>query len=796
MADGGHVAYFAAPRPAVTWPHQVGVLPRQADSFQDRAAVEQLDQALACGGMAVLCQVLAGMGGVGKTQLAAHHARQVWARGGVDLLVWISATTREAVISAYAQAAAEVLGADLADPERAAHAFLAWLEPKPGTTQRRWLVVLDDVASPADLRGLWPPASQQGGRTLVTTRRRDAAMTSSDRLLVPVGLFTPDEAVAYLTTVLAAHGRLELPDQLAAFATDLGHLPLALSQAVAYLIDADLDCAAYRTLLADRARTLADVLPDPSGIPDDQDTTVTAAWSLSIDRADEFPPAGLARPMLQLTAVLASNGIPSSVLVDPPALAYLNEHRTGTAGRACPEEATALDASRVLRTLHRLSLLDHTPRNMHQAVRVHQLVQRVTRDALTTQQRDRLARAAADALIEAWPEIERDTTLAQVLRANAEALTRHAENALYQADGAHPLLFRMGKSLLEAGQLAASSEHWQYLSCTSHEHLGPDHPDTLSAQVNLASCQGNAGNAAGAMASSEQVLKRMLKALGPDHPKTLSAQLNLAYWRGEAGDASGAETAFQQLLSDLLRVHGPDHSDTLAAKHNLAYWRGEAGDAVGAVTVLDELVEDCLRVFGSDHPRTLAAQANLADWRGEAGDQAGAVDVYTHLLRDCQRVLGPDHPRTLATQTNLASWRVTVGDLPGAEATLDQLLERCLRVLGSDHPDTLQTRHTMARCQGEAGAPTRAVTSFQGLLADRVRVLGADHPTTLRTRSNLAHWRGEAGDAAGAAADFEQLLTDRKRVLGADHPATLATRERLAFWQGRAKSKDAHLSTD
>ncbi|WP_406470344.1 tetratricopeptide repeat protein [Streptomyces hirsutus] len=795
VADGGQVAYYAAPPPAVTWPHQVGVLPRQADCFQGRTAVEQLEQAVAHGGTAVLCQVLSGMGGVGKTQLAAHHARQVWATGGVDLLVWISATTREAVISTYAQAAAEVLGADLADPERAAGALLAWLEPKPGTTERRWLVVLDDVADPADLRGLWPPTSPQG-RTLVTTRRRDAALAGSGRRLVPVGLFTPDEAVAYLATALAAHGRLELPDQLTALATDLGHLPLALSQAVAYLIDADLDCAAYRTLLTDRALSLTDVLPDPSGLPDDQATTTAAAWALSVDRADQIPPAGLTRPLMQLTSILAPNGIPAPVLVSTPALAYLTEHRSDTVGRACTEEATTQDVSRVLRTLHRLSLLDHTPRNRHQAVRVHQLVQRATLDTLTTQQRDRLAHAAADALTEAWPEIERDTALAQALRANTEALTRQAENALYQVDGAHPLLFRMGKSFLEAGQLAAAINHWQYLRRASYERLGPDHPDTLTAQVNLASCLGNAGDAAGAISSSEQVLKQMLQVLGPDHPKTLSAQHNLAYWRGEAGDAAGAETAFQQLLSDLLRVHGPDHSDTLSAKHNLAYWRGEAGDAAGAVAALDELLEDCLRVFGSDHPRTLAARANLADWRGEAGDAASAVDAYTHLLRDCQRVLGPDHPRTLATQTNLASWRLTSGDLLGAEAALDQLLECCLRVLGPDHPDTLQTRHTLARCQGEAGVPARAATSFQELLADRVRVLGADHPTTLRTRSSLARWRGEAGDAASAVADFDRLLTDRKRVLGADHPATLTTQESLAYWRERALGEDVHLSTD
>ncbi|TWV56331.1 hypothetical protein FRZ03_04325 [Streptomyces misionensis] len=128
------------------------MLPRQADCFQDRAAAAQLKQAVAEGGTVVLGQVLAGMGGVGKTQLAAHHARQAWDKGEVDLLVWVTAATRTAVVSAYAQAATDLLHADPADPERAASAFLAWLQPKPAGDQRpRAPEAIVSVFAPAGL---------------------------------------------------------------------------------------------------------------------------------------------------------------------------------------------------------------------------------------------------------------------------------------------------------------------------------------------------------------------------------------------------------------------------------------------------------------------------------------------------------------------------------------------------------------------------------------------------------------------------------------------------------------------
>ncbi|MGW1616230.1 NB-ARC domain-containing protein [Streptomyces sp. NPDC002285] len=190
--------------------------------------------------------VLTGMGGVGKTQLAADYARTAWEdtgeAGGLDVLVWVTASARSAIVSGYAQAGIELCRADPSDPEKAARSLLAWLTPKAAAKPCRWLIVLDDVADPADLRGLWPPTSPWG-RTLVTTRRRDAALAAHDRNTISVGLFTQNEALTYLTSFLA--DRNESPDQLADLAEDLGYLPLAFSQAAAYLIDSGERVASY-----------------------------------------------------------------------------------------------------------------------------------------------------------------------------------------------------------------------------------------------------------------------------------------------------------------------------------------------------------------------------------------------------------------------------------------------------------------------------------------------------------------------------------------------------------------------
>ncbi|MFG2437969.1 tetratricopeptide repeat protein [Streptomyces sp. NPDC048508] len=757
-----HNHFHHTPSARAAWPHQVGVIPPRAECFQNRAEATRLRQALAGGGTAVVGQpqaapvggVLAGMGGVGKTQLAADYARTAWSASEVDVLVWITASDSTAVTSGYGQAGIEVLGADPAAPEAAARQFLAWLEPKNESKSCRWLVVLDDIGDPSALNGWWPPSSPYG-RTLATTRRRDAALFGVGRRRIEVGEFTAVEAADYLTEALAVHGRTEPPDDITALAHDLGCLPLALSQAAAYMIDSGTRCAAYRILLADRtrARTLADLSPDV--LPDGQRHTMAAAWSLSIDYADRLRPAGLARPMLQLAAFLDPNNIPISVLASQPALDYLTACRTADRGleASADQVVSTDDAGGALRALHRLSLLQ-TPATDISAEKVsgsggsvqsHQIIQHATRDALTPDQSQQTAHAAADALLAVWPDVERDTALSAVLRANTTALLSTAQNELLQPD-AHEVLFAAGQSLGNSGQIAAAHDFFTQLHHLTTQHLGPDHPDTLTTRNNLAAWRGAVGDATGAATALGELLHDQLRILGPDHPETLTTRNNLAHWRGQAGDATGAATALEELLNDRLRILGPDHPHTLTTRGNLAYCRGEAGDATGAATAFEELLNDRLRILGPDHPNTLTTRHNLAHLRGEAGDATGAATAYEELLNDRLRILGPDHPHTLATRHNLAAWRGAVGDATGA------------------------------------------ATAFEELLHDQLRILGPDHPHTLTTRNNLAHWRGQAGDATGAATAYEELLSDLLRVLGPDHPDTFTTRSSLAYWRGSAET--------
>src|SRR5207247_1824841 len=77
------------------------------------------------------------------------------------------------------------------------------------------------------------------------------------------------------------------------------------------------------------------------------------------------------------------------------------------------------------------------------------------------------------------------------------------------------------------------------------------------------------------------------RVLGPDHPDTLTAQNNLAVAYQEAGRAAEAIPLFVRSLEALERRLGPDHRDAMTTRNNLAVAYREAGRPAEAIPLLE-----------------------------------------------------------------------------------------------------------------------------------------------------------------------------------------------------------------
>jgi tetratricopeptide (TPR) repeat protein len=797
-------AVQSAPQPA--WPVSSGIVPPLARTFHPRpetglavaGEVNPGEITVLTQGSAARMNALDGAGGCGKTQLAAGLAHSVRRSGAADLQVWVTASSREAVVTGYAQALGDIGIADPGEsPDEAAARFVSWL----ADTDRPWLVVLDDLADPPDLHGLWPRG--QAGRVLATARRQPA-LGEQDSRIVQIGAFSRREALGYLTARLYDDPDLRI--QALDLAEDLGCMPLALALAAATMVGSGHGCREYRPWFARRRQEISDAMAD------DSPSTTVVTWSLALDLADQLPPVGLARPALALAAMMDPNGIPGEVIISQAGCGYITGDRgTGTAA----DQTQVRDA---VNNLARLGLVAVDPATPTRTVAVHALLRAAVLAYFPAAMLGQAGLAAADALLQTWPQGEQPL-LAQAMRDCTARLQESTGDLLWTPD-AHPLLFRAGRSLDNArlgsaitywkamietggrilgpehvhtltarGNLAAAYEAagWRDNAISVHRQslaereriLGTDHPDTLAERARLAGAYQAAGRLNEAIPLYERALAGHEWVLGADHPETLAVRGSLAAAYRAAGRQDDAIAVFQRSLADRERVLGPDHADTLAACASLAAAYHGAGRPGDAISLLKRTLAGRRRVLGPDHSDTLATSGNLAYAYRSAGRLKDAIPLYKDTLAGRERSAGPGHPDTLTARANLASAFHTARRLKDAIPHYEQTLAGREQIQGPDHPDTLTARGNLASAYHSAGRMADAIPLYERTLADCERVLGPDHPDTLTSRGNLAHAYHTALRQTDAIMVFQRTLADCQRVLGPDHPLTQAVSENL-----------------
>jgi tetratricopeptide (TPR) repeat protein len=742
-----------------------GAVPPLADTYYSRTETgPDLPNGLHPGQTVVLvhgeesASAPAGQGGTGKTQLAVEFTHAMWNARLVEVLVWVTATSPESVITGFAQAANMVdAGHPAEGAELAAARFIAWLSH----TKRPWALIIDDLTDTANLEGMWPTGAS--GRVLITTRLPAASFDNRDVRVVPVSGLSRREALSYLSSRLTDHPdqRIEALD----LGEDLDGLPLGLAQATAVINARQIGCREYRAMLSERRRHMTEA----GGVS----APVLATWSLAAECAHELPPAGLAWPTLVLAAMMDHHGVPGAVLTSPAACTYI-------AGR--PSTAGGADQNMVRAAINNLAaagLVTIDPASAVRTVQMHASVQAAVRAWLPQTDLEQVVLVAADALLETWPEGDGGPQLDQALRDCTAALRANDGGMLWKPE-AHPLLFRAGLSLENSRLADAAIDYWQAMVATSTRLLGPAHANAVVARDRLAAAYESAGMSTEAIAVFQAALADRERNQGPEHPETIAARGHLAHAYQTAGRPADACALYERTVADSERLLGPGHPVTLGSRASLAGAYQTAGRGREAITAFEKLLTDADRLLGSGHPTTLTARASLAAAYAANGQARDAIEQYERALADQERMHGRDHPDAIAARASLASACRAAGKLKDAIAQYERVLADRERVEGPDHPDTIAARANLAFAYRTAGRLREAIPAYERTLADRERVQGRDHRDTLTARSNLAAAYQLARRLTDAIPQYERALADSERMLGAGDIETLTTRCNLA----------------
>ena len=319
--------------------------------------------------------VLTGLGGAGKSQLALEYITDPPAGNNrYRLIAWFPAEDPGQLLSTYLDFAEQIMGlaggelrgksADIVIAE-----VRAWL-----ARQEHWLLVYDNATSwDAIVKYLPEPSHSRTQHIIVTSRHQNWPTTCSK---VEVGEMELSECVELVKTFgsIDKHDHTQNVD-IYVLADRLGRLPLALSQAAAYItrqaVSVRTYIDAYEPLLVQKSTASL-----PTGDPHE---IVAITWDVTMRalrtemEKKTLPPLG--HILLTVCAYLGSDAIPRSLLQRWLDLAY-------------PTLPAGVDMCSVLLGLLRdYSLIQFVDAD-RQAVKIHRVLRAVVKHQHGTVQPD------------------------------------------------------------------------------------------------------------------------------------------------------------------------------------------------------------------------------------------------------------------------------------------------------------------------------------------------------------------------------------------------------------------------
>ncbi|HEV3293887.1 MAG TPA: FxSxx-COOH system tetratricopeptide repeat protein, partial [Streptosporangiaceae bacterium] len=531
----------SGPAPAGVMP-RVWNIPARNPGFTGRddllAAVR--DRLLA--GETAVVQALHGMGGVGKTQLAAEYAHRF--AGTYDLAWWINAEQGGLIGDQIAG-----LGLALrcipagAGTEVARAAVLAELRARG-----RWLLVFDNAGSPADVAPWLPGGS---GHVLITSRERGWAEIA---VPVEVDVLARAESVALLQHRITGLTGADA-DRLAA---ELGDLPLAIAQAAGFMAGTGIAAGEYLGLLRTRAGPLLDQPVPASAYP----RSLAAATGLTAARLAADDPA--AAELASLCAFLGPEPVPAELFTGAPS--------------ELPDElaARAGDPLAWRQTLARLARRSLARIDQH-GLQMHRLTQAILRDRLTPGQAAATRNRTEAILAASHPgDPENPATWPRWARLIPHLLAADLANT--GSPSLRQLACHGCCCLLQRGDIPAAFALTSDLRQRWRDRLGADHEHTLEITHYLAWALHEMGRFAEASDLDQDTLDRRRRVLGQDHCGTLHSAQALATDLRRLGDVQAARDLDQDLMDRRRRILGEDHFDTLISAGELAIVLAMLGD--------------------------------------------------------------------------------------------------------------------------------------------------------------------------------------------------------------------------
>ncbi|EJT68929.1 hypothetical protein, variant [Gaeumannomyces tritici R3-111a-1] len=705
-----------------------------------------------------------GLGGSGKTQVALEYAYRRWYNSAPCSVFWVHADNEATFTQDYQSIAKKLrLPANLQDEELLA-AVRDRIEAEPS-----WVLVLDN----ADNLGLFgvgwrkPGASRQPHRATTDYAPKNlhqfvprsptgtVLWTSRDERIagslvvagqtINVARMEAGEAVKLLETIRNRAIDDTEQDNASALLAELDWLPLAISQAAAYMRRTRTPIEEYLSKLKGGKRRWR----------------ILRASEPDVHRRCE--------------------NIPEQMM--KKAAKHFESRRAQLSDNEDESDSEDEDAIDAITRLREFSFLSLRASDWGRAYEMHKLVQEAARYRLRAKEDETLfAKAALRIADNLFPERQRE------LWEEAEKYLVHAQRAgewaeLCGEEEAAALLTRVSSYLYDRGRWRDREPVDKKAYELRREVLGDRHPDTIQSMASLATTYHSQGRYDEAEKMRVEVLALQRDMLGDKHPDTIGSMADLATTYHSQGRYDEAEKMEIKVLALRRDVLGDKHPDTIGSMASLATTYHNQGRYDEAKKISVEVLALRRDVLGDKHPDTIGSMADLATTYHSQGryDEAEKMEVEVLALR--RDVLGDKHPDTIGSMADLATTYGCQGRYDEVEKMQVEVLALRRDVLGDKHPDTIRSMADLATTYHNQRRYDEAEKINMEALALRRDVLGDKHPHTIQSMYGLAFTWNSLGRYDEALALMDDCARLRSRVLGPNHPDTQDSLRLLTSWK-------------
>ncbi|MBD1945624.1 tetratricopeptide repeat protein [Coleofasciculus sp. FACHB-712] len=723
-----------------------GVIPKQ---FVGRSReLETLHQLLQQKSQVPIISAIAGMGGVGKTELAIQYAQQHLANyvGGV---CWLPGKEPDMGIELVRFARSQFALNPLEDWDLKTQVDFCW---------RRWqsgdvLIVLDDVTDYERIQPYLPPVEPRF-KVLMTTR-----IQRLGRSIQPLSLdvlYEPD-ALKLLVSLVGEERIQQELTEAKKLCAGLGYLPLGLELVGRYL-DRKPDL-----LLAEMLQRLEDKGFNEKSLQK-RDPDMTAKWA--VKGAFELSWETLNDEAKQLGYLL-------SLFAPAPIPWKLVEK---AAPDQDPEDLEEMRDDFLL-NLHLLQRMgDGT-------YLLHQLIREFFREKLGQfDQLDNLMIAYCRTMVAVAKQIPEQPTrevIAEVSPAipHVALAAKNLTNLLANDD----LIWTFtGLGWFYQGQgLYHLAEPWlkQCLSVTE-SRLGSDHLQVATSLNNLAllyQYQGRYCIAEPLLVSSLELYRRLL---GEENCYVALTLNNLANLYRDQSRYNEAEPLFLEALELHQRLPIQEHPP-VKTMSNLALLYCEQGRYHEAEQLFLQALELIRCWAGQAEPQIIKLLNNLATLYLEQGRYSEAELLFLQALELIRCLFGENNPDMAVILNNLAEIYSFQGFEDKAETLFLQALELLQHCLGNNHPNLANSLNNLGCFYQRKTFYSEAKKFFEQALELRKNILGEDHADVAASLNNLAVLYDVQGSYRDAEPLYIQALAICEQRLGADYPLSVTVRKNL-----------------